>query len=156
MRKAKASSVSGQVLAMQNVLAPLLEPPWKLDRERLAVWREVIERRSRDEWAAIDLRFCVELVDVIHTRHEESQRLEAEGSVIDGKINPRFLAVTQLSNRALRLATYLRVHPSSETNRNPSLVRAGRSAERAARDTIGRIDAGTFLAGRLPPDDHRN
>ena len=121
--------------------------PYPLDADRRPTWTEITQRRARDEWHAIDLRFAWHLCDVLAQLYDEEQRLTAEGTVIDGKINPRFLAVTQLSNRALRLATYLRIHPSSDRPYNADVVRQGRKAEREARKAL----AGNGIDPRFLP-----
>ena len=37
-RKHRATSVDGQVIAMQSALSPTLQPPWPLDRKQRPVW----------------------------------------------------------------------------------------------------------------------
>ncbi len=77
-------------------------------------------------------------------KHDEERQLDREGSIIEGKTNPRAAIVQQLSRRAIWLSVYLRVHPASE-GRDPGITRSGRSAEREVRDTVGKLDPGGFL-----------
>jgi hypothetical protein len=146
-RRIKATTIEGAVAAMQNAMAEPLPSPYPLDARLRPVWNEITQRRARDEWHEIDLRFAWHLCDVLAQLHDEEQRLTTEGTVVDDKINPRFLAVTQLSNRALRLATFLRVHPSSDVAYNADIVRQGRRAERAARKAL----AGTGIDPQFLP-----
>jgi len=135
-RKSKANTVDGAVRAMQAVIAAPLPSPWPLSAAQKPIWDEVLSRRARDEWKPIDMRFAWELSDVLVRLHEEDARLRKEGTVVDGaagpKVNPREMVVRSLSKRAREIATHLRVHPASEV-REPTMVTAGRNAEKEAR-----------------------
>ena len=138
-RKLKATSIDGAVNAMQNVIAPPLLPPWPLSKAQKPIWDEILVRRSRDEWNAIDLRFAWDLAEVMVRLKEEKRRLVSEGTVLEGErgptANPRNRVVQQLSRQAMALAVYLRVHPASEAG-HPGLITATRKAEREARSAM--------------------
>jgi phage terminase small subunit len=135
-RKVKATTIEGAVKAIRDVSAPPLACPYWLTEAQKPVWDEIISRRSRDEWNAIDLRFAWELAEVMIRLHEEKKALANEGSIIFGqagaKQNPRNQVVQTLSRQAIWLATYLRVNPSSDAS-HAQLVAGPRKAEKEAR-----------------------
>jgi len=144
-RKPKATTVQGAVTAMQAVLSPPIEPPWPLPAESRPIWVEIIGRRARDEWQAIDLRFAWELAELLGRLRMEHEALSGEDSVIKGKANPRHRLIGDLEGRALGLARYLRIHPASEVNR-PQHLRGKRQAQRQAAEAIGAVTGTSFLA----------
>jgi hypothetical protein len=139
VRRVKASSTEGAARAFQNVLADPLPPPWPLSERQRPIWDEILLRRGRDEWQAVDLRFAWELADVIGQLHEEEKRLSEEGLILESKAgpraNPRASIVLRLSRRAMWLGVYLRIHPASDAG-HPHLVGGMRKTEKEARAAI--------------------
>ena len=153
-RKHRATSVDGQVIAYQAAMSPTLPPPWPLDKRHRPVWEEIIHRRARDEWHAIDLRFAWQLTNTLVALHDEERRLNVEGSMVltekGSRPNPRNTVVGQLRREAIALSRYLRVHPASD-GRTAEKFFSGRQAEQEARDALSdRGDGAVFLATVLP------
>ena len=65
MRKTRADTLEGELKAMRNAGAIPLQPPWPLPKDARPIWNEIMERRARDEWQPIDLRFAHELAGVL-------------------------------------------------------------------------------------------
>lgn len=147
-RRTKATTHDGAVKGMQDALKPTADPPWPLSAEARLVWNEILIRRSRDEWRAIDYRFAWELAELTVRLREEERLLSEEGTVIGSdkgpKTNPRHGIVTTMSKRRINLAIYLRVHPGSEAV-HAHHVAGPRLAEQAARAAVTQPDV-DFLA----------
>jgi hypothetical protein len=147
-RKHRTNSVDGRVIAMQAVLSKPLRSPWPLLDGQQSIWAEIIARRSRDEWHAVDLRFVWRLVQVLSSLRQESVKLAGEDLIVvtdkGGKPNPRFRVVNDLQREAIALSRYLRVHPSSD-GRTAEKFFGGRRVEEEARAAIGAIGS-DFLA----------
>ena len=153
-RKHRATSVDGQVIAMQAAMSPTLPPPWPLDRKHRPVWDEIMQRRARSEWHAIDLRFAHQLCNTLVALRDEERLLAREGSMVATekgmKPNPRNTVVGQLRREAISLSRYLRVHPSSD-GRTAEKFFHGRREEAEARETLANGgDGAGFLATVLP------
>ena len=144
-RQPRASTVAGALAAMESATSEPLPPPWPLPASCRSIWTEIVARRARGEWREVDLHFAFALAGVLAQLHDEQQRLSGEGSVIDGKANPRCAIVGDLERRAVSLSKFLRIHPGSDYRSTPSTVRGKREAEKAARAAIGAIGSG-FLA----------
>src|SRR5262245_18387899 len=134
-RQIKATSIDGQVMALRSAVAASLPSPWPLSAQRKPIWDEILSRRGRDEWQAIDLRFAWDLIEVLVRLKEEKNHLQEEGSILDGmhgaRENPRARYLRLLSKQATELGRYLRIHPASESE-HPTKVTSTRQAERTA------------------------
>ena len=153
----KATSVDGQVMAMQNAIAPQHAPAEPLSAKYKAVWNELLARKTRDEWNSTDLRYAWMLTRILVRYGEEEKLLAKEGSVLETangpKANPREAIVERLGNRAISFARFLRIHPGSD-GRRPSQLRGAREEEKEARLTVDSIRNKPFIGngrGRVDP-----
>jgi phage terminase small subunit len=105
-------------------------------RARTTAEDEILAMRS--DWQPVDRHFIAELATILEEMHAEELHLRAEGTIVNGRVNPRFNLVEELVRRAWKLTKYLGVDPSAVNGRDPSLVRGIRQAEREARIALGR------------------
>jgi hypothetical protein len=130
-RKSKTGTIAADTTTMQNASAQPLKPPsfMKLRPGDLPYWHAVIRARAREMWTDVDLIMAANLARAMNEIELQQAAIVKEGaSVKNGKgtpvANPRFNAITQLTDRVTRMMRLLHVHPAAT---------AGRAADEGAR-----------------------
>ena len=110
-RKPRSDGTSAAIYAMQAACRTMPEPPLHMNLRPgdLAFWPAVISARSIDEWDGATIVLAAQLCRTQFDLEAESTVLMQEGSVIDGKVNPRAAHIDVLSKRQMALMRALRI-----------------------------------------------
>jgi hypothetical protein len=112
----RADSATAAVKAMVDVGMGQISPPAhvKLRDKDLPFWSDVIRARARDEWSPVDLVVAAQLARVQADIEQESELLDAEGSIVTNErgtqiCNPRVSVLEQYARREMALMRTLRM-----------------------------------------------
>lgn len=124
-RRHRSDSAKAAVKAAQNAASAPIEPPAcvTLRAGDLPFWDRIVSSKARDNWTDVDLVTAAQLARAQADIEALQQQVDAEGYVVDGKINPAAQMLETLSKRAVALTRVLQVH---------ALATVGRSADTAA------------------------
>lgn len=150
---APKNSVQAAVEAALAVAQPPLRPPEhiRLRPKDEPYWACIINSRARNEWSENDLVIAAQLARCQADIAEESERLEAEPSIIRNDRgtpipNPRIIVVERLAGRQLAYVRTLGMGGSAANKSAPS-TKGQREAERAARGVARDAQGESLLAG---------
>jgi hypothetical protein len=134
-RRPRSDSAAAAVQAAQNAaLGPLEPPPYvTLRTGDKPFWSAIIAARARHTWNESDLVTAANLARTQADIEALQKLVDAEGYIVEGKINPAAQMVETLTKRVASLSRILHVHAES---------------------TLGRArDPGKTLALEQPQDD---
>ncbi|MCU0938498.1 MAG: TerS protein [Burkholderiaceae bacterium] len=146
MKKPRSNSVEAAIQAALTAGAPDIVPPMHVHLRPcdLPFWRAVTHARARHEWQhESDLVVAGQLARTMADIEVESQELQAEGTVVDGRRNPRADVVDTLTRRQLAMLRTLRMggaavgDPRDESGR--------RRLEQQARVILAELSGGDDL-----------
>lgn len=136
MRQTRSDSAEVAVQAAQNAAAGPLKPPRhvKLPAKARPFWAALVRNRPRHKWNDADLANAAILARAQFDVERLTREIEAEGDVIDGKLNPKHALVDKLGRRIVTLSRLLHVHPEATQGRareQGNALEAEREAEKA-------------------------
>lgn len=142
MRQIRSDSADAAVQAAQNAIAAPLKPPAhvKLPAKAKPFWVAVMRNRPRHKWNTADLATAAMLARAQFDVERLQREIDAEGDVIDGKLNPKHALVDKLGRRIVTLSRLLHVHPEATQGRareQGNALEAEREAERARETATG-------------------
>lgn len=111
MRKLRSDSTTAAIFAIEAARKPPPAPPPQMtlrDCDR-PYWDAIIAGRARDEWTPVTLVLAVQLARSQADIESESATLADEGSIVDGKVNPRAAFIDLLQKREMALMRTLRM-----------------------------------------------
>jgi len=123
-KRARTDTVKAAVQAAQNAALPPLEPPAcvSLRPGDRPFWERIVVSKARDNWTDVDLVTVAQLARAQADIEALQKQVDADGYIVDGKINPAAQMLETLSKRAVSLTRVLQVH---------ALATVGRSADAA-------------------------
>lgn len=137
-KRSPSNSVTAQVQAMVNVMAPEFEPPAhvRMPDEARPFWSGIMASRARDEWSKNDFVIAAQLARCQYDIERESELLETEGSVVENArgtqvMNPRHSVLEQLARRELALMRSLAM-TATNSSKDKNKVQEARKMERGA------------------------
>lgn len=146
-KRARTDTAKAAVQAAQNAALPPLEPPAcvSLRPGDRPFWERIITSKARDNWTDVDLVTAAQLARAQADIEALQALVDAEGYVVDGKINPAAQMQETLVKRATALTRVLQVHAIATVGRSPD-TRDAAALERQARqqpddDLIPRLRA---------------
>lgn len=136
MRQTRSDSAEVAVQAAQNAAAGPLKPPAhaRIPAKARPFWQALVRNRPRHKWNDADLAIAAILARAQFDVHRLQREIEAEGDVIDGKVNPKHALVDKLARRVMALSRLLHVHPEATQGRareQGNALEAEREAEKA-------------------------
>lgn len=142
MRQIRSDSADAAVQAAQNAVAGPLKPPAhvKLPAKAKPFWAALMRNRPRHKWNTADLATAAMLARAQYDVERLQREIDAEGDVIDGKLNPKHALVDKLGRRVVTLSRLLHVHPEATQGRareQGNALEAEREAERARETATG-------------------
>jgi hypothetical protein len=140
-RKPRSDSTKAAIEAMVNASLPLLQPPAhvRLRPQDRPFWEAIIASRARGEWSPTDLVVAAQLARCQADIETESERLDAEGSVLENArgtpvMNPRHSVLEQLARkelalmRSVSLIVQVRIRDQTSTRRTEMQAREANAA----------------------------
>lgn len=127
-RKPRSDSTTAQVLAFQRK-APVIPGHITLRPCDLPYWRAGLS--ARDDYQAHELDMLAQWARAMADHERLSNEVDAEGAIIDGKINPKFTLADMKLKMALALARHLQIHARAtrgearDTARRPQAPKLG-------------------------------
>lgn len=119
-RRKRSDSAAAAIQAAVNAAMPIPDVPAhvRLRPEDRPFWEGVVRARARDEWTDADLVVAAQLARCQRDIEVESERLDAEGSVVENAkgttvMNPRHAVLEQLARREMALMRSLRMAGTS-------------------------------------------
>lgn len=133
-KRARTDTAKAAVKAAQNAALPPLEPPAcvGLRAGDRPFWERIVTSKARENWTDVDLVTAAQLARAQADIEALQKQVDAEGYVIDGKINPAATMLETLSKRAVSLTRVLQVHALATVGRSADAVGAA-TLERQAR-----------------------
>lgn len=133
----RTDTAKAAVRAAQNAAQAPIEPPScvTLRPGDRPFWDRIIESKARDNWTPSDLVTAATLARAQADIETLQAQVDADGYVIDGKINPAAQMLETLVKRAAALTRLVQVHAIATVGRSPDAGDAAR-LERAARATV--------------------
>ena len=151
-RKPRSDSASAAITAALAAASPLPDVPAHVrlrdgDRPFLD---GILRARARSEWSAADLVVAAQLARCQADIETESERLDAEGSVIENQkgtpvMNPRQAVLQQLAQREMALMRALRMAGTAAGGDSRDLQKA-RSLQRQAEQAREELSSDDLLA----------
>lgn len=119
-RRRRSDSAAAAVVAAQAAALGYLDPPAHvaLREGDRPFWNAVVKARARDTWNDTDLTTAANLARTQADIENLQAKLDAEGYVVDDKINPKAKLVEILSRRAVALSRVLHVHAEATQGRS--------------------------------------
>lgn len=114
-RKPRSDSTTAALFAIENARKPAPEPPIHAplrDCDK-PFWAAIVAGRGRDEWRNVDLVLAAQLARCQADIEREAAILDTEGTVLDGRANPRAAVVEAMVKRELALMRSLRMGGSA-------------------------------------------
>lgn len=118
-RRTRSDSSKAAVQAARNVALGPLEPPSyvTLRKQDRPFWLAIVQARARHTWDESDLVTAATVVRAQADILELQAAIDAEGYIVDGKINPAATALDVLSKRVITLSRLLHIHAESKLGR---------------------------------------
>lgn len=136
-RRHRSDSAKAAVKAAQNAAAAPIDPPAcvTLRTGDRPFWDAVVSSKARDNWTEVDLVTAAQLARAQADIEGLQKKVDAEGYILDGRINPAAQMLETLSKRAVALTRVLQVHALATVGRSADTVQANQ-LERQARQPI--------------------
>ncbi|CAM5188446.1 hypothetical protein CDEN61S_01671 [Castellaniella denitrificans] len=133
-KRARTDTAKAAVQAAQNAALPPLEPPACVSLRPCdrPFWERIITSKARDNWTDVDLVTAAQLARAQADIEALQAVVDAEGYILDGKINPAAQMLETLVKRATALTRVLQVHAIATVGRSNDTGDAAR-LERQAR-----------------------
>lgn len=158
-RKTKTDTTAGAIATAQAALAGVIKPPAHVTMRPtdMPFWNDIIRARAREMWTDIDLVMAANLARCLADVEKLQGELDKEGPTVKNQkgtsiANPKFAAITQLTDRMMRLMRLLHVHPAATAGRSADEGNAMR-AEREAEETLANDGLSPEDADLLPSPD---
>ena len=118
-RRPRSDSAKAAVQAAQNVALGPLEPPAyvSLREQDKPFWTAIMKARARHTWDDADLVTAATLARAQADIQMLQARIDVEGYVIEGKINPAAKMLETLSKRVTSLSRLLHTHAEAKLGR---------------------------------------
>lgn len=119
VRRPRSDSAKAAVQAAQNAALRPLEPPAyvTLRPQDKPFWEAIMKARARHTWDDADLVTAATLARAQADILELQAQVDAEGYVVDGKINPAAQMIETLAKRVTSLSRLLHVHAEAKLGR---------------------------------------
>lgn len=145
-RRPRSDSTKAAVQAAQNAaLGPLEPPPYvTLRPQDKPFWEAIMKARARHTWDDADLVTAATLAKAQADIQALQSQIDAEGYIIDGKINPAAQMLETLSKRVTSLSRLLHTHAEAKLGRardNGKTLALEREAEQDDDGLIPRLRA---------------
>jgi len=133
-KRPRTDTAKAAVQAAQNAALPPLEPPAcvSLRPGDRPFWERIVTSKARDNWTDVDLVTAAQLARAQADIEALQALVDAEGYVVDGKVNPAAQMLETLSKRTVALSRVLQVHALATVGRSADAVAAAK-LERDAR-----------------------
>ncbi len=158
-RKTKSDTTAAAIAQAQAAQAGVIKPPAHVAMRAgdMPFWNDIIRARAREMWTDIDLVMAANLARCLADVEKLNGELDKEGPTVKNQkgtsiANPKFLAITQLTDRMMRLMRLLHVHPAATAGRAADEGNAMR-AERAAEETLANDGLSAEDSDLLPSPD---
>lgn len=137
-KRQRSDSAAAAVAAAQAAALGPLDPPAHItlrpgDRP---FWDAIVTARARDTWTDTDLATAANMARTQADIERLQQQVDADGYVIEGKVNPAAVMVEKLSRRAVALSRVLHVHAEATVGES----RDGKKALENERQAAGQDD----------------
>ena len=111
-KRRRSDSAAAAIAAMQAAALGAIEPPAHvaLREGDRPFWNAIMLARARDTWTDIDLCTAANLARTQADIERLQTRLDSEGYVLDGKVNPVATLVETLTRRVVNLSRALHTH----------------------------------------------
>lgn len=118
-RRPRSDSAKAAVQAAHNVALGPLEPPAyvSLREQDKPFWTAIMKARARHTWDDADLVTAATLARAQADIQTLQARIDDEGYVIEGKINPAAQMLETLSKRVTSLSRLLHTHAEAKLGR---------------------------------------
>lgn len=129
-RRPRSDSTNAAIFAIKSAQQPLPDVPSHIALREIdrPFWSAIMTGRARSEWQPADLALACQLARCQADIEQEAATLTAEGSVLDGRANPRVMVLDVLTKRQMALMRTLRMG-GSQVGRAETLQN-GRRLER--------------------------
>lgn len=126
-RRPRSDSSRAAIQAAQNAALGPIEPPEyvSLREGDRTFWEAIVSARARHTWNDSDLVTAANLARTQADIEMLQKQVDAEGYIVDGKVNPAAAMVETLTKRVASLSRILHVHAEA------TLGRAADSAKQA-------------------------
>lgn len=140
-RRPRSDSAKAAVQAAQNAaLGPLEPPPYvTLRKQDKPHWLAIMKARARHTWDEADLVTAATMARAQADILMLQAQVDAEGYVLDGKINLAAQMIETLSKRVVSLSRILHTHAEAKLGRardNGKTLALEREAEQAEDDDL--------------------
>lgn len=118
-RRPRSDSAKAAVQAAQNVALGPLEPPAyvSLREQDKPFWTAIMKARARHTWDDADLVTAATLARAQADIQMLQARIDVEGYVVEGKINPAAQLLETLVKRVTSLSRLLHTHAEAKLGR---------------------------------------
>ena len=139
-RKPRSDSTTAAIFAIEKARKPPLVAPnhTNLRDSDQPFWDAIITGRAYDEWTPVTLVLAVQLARTQADIEQETATLLTEGSIINGKVNPRCRVIDVLEKRQMALLRTLRMGGTA-LGKTPTIENS-RALELKARDLLDEFD----------------
>ncbi|MCQ4322895.1 P27 family phage terminase small subunit [Stutzerimonas stutzeri] len=133
-RRPRSDSAKSAVAAAQNAAQGPIAPPAcvTLRSGDLPFWERVVSSKARDNWTDVDLVTAAQLARAYADIEMLQRQIDADGYILDGKVNPAAALLETLSKRTIALTRVLQVHCLATVGRSANSVKSA-ALERDAR-----------------------
>jgi len=140
-RRPRSDGAKAAVQAAQNAALGPLEPPAyvTLRPQDKPFWEAIMRARARHTWDDADLVTAATLAKAQADIQTLQSQIDAEGYIIEGKINPAAQMLETLSKRVTSLSRLLHTHAEAKLGRardNGKTLALERGAEPADDDGL--------------------
>ena len=110
-RRLRSDSARAAISAHQNAAAGAIEPPEhvRLRPGDRPFWDAIVLARPRDTWTDADLALAAQLARTMADIEGLEKQIDADGLLIDGKVNPACDLLDKMQRRALAVSRQLMV-----------------------------------------------
>lgn len=133
-KRHRSDSATAAVAAAQSVALGPLNPPEHvtLRPQDKPFWEAIVTARPRDTWNAVDLASAANLARCQADIERLQALIDADGFLIEGKVNPACELLEKMSRRALALTRAIAVNTVATVGRSADIAK-GSELERQAR-----------------------
>lgn len=124
-RRRSDSAAAAVAAAQAAALGPLAPPKHvKLRRGDKPFWNSIMLARARDTWTEIDLTTAATLARCQADIEKLQAELDAEGYMLDGKVNPLHAVIETLTRRAVALSRCIHTHAEATVGKSEDATKA--------------------------------
>lgn len=131
-RKTRSDSTTAAVEAIQAAGSVIQPPAYIALREcDRPFWDSLTACKPADRWSESDLVDAASLARCKADIERIQREIDAEGDILDGKLNPRHALLETLTRRSMALARTLQIHSRARNGESRNQQAAFKTSEHA-------------------------